>query len=245
MEISDKIYIAVQNVLSFLTGGTECISCGKKTYALPLCKECRNEFLTVTPFKSEERCSVCGKELVSEIGKCSECNEESERFLDALFPIHMYRLWKKDLLFAWKSQGQRSLSLFFASVVKAAIDLLKDCSVEFDSIIPVPPRPGKIKKKGWDQVDELVKILEKKFSLKAEYVLERVSSVEQKSLNKGERKGSLGAKYQLKSGAELNAKRCLILDDVITTGSTMEKCAKLLKKAGAEEVYGLSLFMVD
>ena len=247
MEIFEKAYSAVQNVISFLTGGTDCICCGMQTYAVPLCKTCRKKFLEYVPFNENKRCSVCGKELVSENGVCTECaKSEQKRLLDGLFPVHMYRLWKKDLLFSWKSEGQRRLSHFFAGLASKAIEELKaGKSVKFDAIVPVPPRPGKIRSKGWDQVDELCRILEKRYSYPVKRLLVRLSSVEQKSLNKNERKGGKGAKYSLKKGVNAGGMSFLIIDDVVTTGSTLEKCAGLLKKAGAGEVYGLSLFMVD
>ena len=247
MRIFEKLYLTVQNLLSFLTGGTDCICCGMQTYAVPLCKECRKKFFEYVQFEDEKRCRICGKELVSEKLLCTECVKgERKRVLDGLYPVHMYRLWKKDLLYEWKSKDQRSLSPVFASLAaKAVNELLSKNKIKFEAIVPVPPRPGKIRSKGWDQVDELCRILEKKHGFTVKRLLERLSSVEQKSLNKNERKGGKGAKYSLKKGIFVNGSNFLIIDDVITTGSTLEKCAVLLKKAGAGEVYGLSLFMVD
>ncbi|MBQ0002049.1 MAG: ComF family protein [Treponema sp.] len=242
-----KVYGFIQDFFSFLTGGTECISCGIRTLSVPLCRNCQTELLNFVPFDNDRRCSRCGKVLISEIGVCRECSEsKAERFLDGMFPVHMYRLWKKDLMFAWKSQGTRTLSPFFASIInKVILNLTENKKIEFDYIVPVPPRPGKMRKVGWDQVDELCHYLQKFYGYEIFYPLERISSREQKTLNKEQRKGNLGAVYRLKEKFNLQGRKFLILDDVCTTGATLDKCSRLLKSAGAEEVYGISLFLVD
>lgn len=241
-------YIFLQNVFSYITGGTCCLGCGKDCLALPLCKNCRKIIRNFTGFSKDGlRCSECGKILISESGMCSECRElTNPRVTLGYFPIHSYRLWKKDLMYYWKSKNVRSFSLFFADLIYCAlINIQKERNISFDSIIPVPPRPGKMRKKGWDQIDELCRILRIKYKLKIEKPLVRYDRQEQKKLSKDQRKEKSGADYGIKENVKVNGERVLILDDVITTGSTMEKCAFLLKKNGVKEVYGMSLFIVD
>lgn len=182
-----------------------------------------------------------------------ECRErEGESSLDALFPIHSYRQWKKELAFAWKSEGQRRLSPLLARLLFKA---LKELGLEKTPLVPVPPRPGKIKEKGWDQVEELAWILEKKYGILVRRgILERKSGGQQKKLGRDERLGAAGAVYDLRPdfraladvlGLEAVPKEVVLLDDIVTTGATMEKCAWLLKAAGVQKVTGLALFRVD
>jgi ComF family protein len=105
-------------------------------------------------------------------------------------------------------------------------------------IVPVPPRPGKIKETGWDQVEYLVKKLEKK-GLPVCRCLKRKKSKVQKKLTLKERKENLQGRI-LPAG--LIPKKALVIDDIITTGSTLEVCSNVLKENGSEEVYGLCLF---
>lgn len=245
----ENVYVFIQNLLSYITGGTNCLSCGIKCLALPLCKKCKS---LISDFKSfsivnRNRCSACGKILLSEISVCNQCrNLEKPRIVKEYFPLHSYRLWKKDLMYYWKSKNVRSLSLFFANLIyKALIHVQKERNLSFDCIVPVPPRKGKIKKKGWDQIDELCKILSSKYKVKIANLLVRYDSREQKKKNREERKDKNGAEYGLKKGENRNFNKVLLLDDVITTGSTMEKCAQLLKNGGIDEIYGMSLFIVD
>lgn len=236
----------LKNLFSFLAGGLSCACCGKDCLGLPLCRYCmEHEFLTV-PF-NEKRCRECGRILVSEIELCTQCRARTEpQILNGIFPLYSYRLWKKDLLYLWKNQDFRGLSDFFAGLIfKAISDIKTGRNLTFDAVVPVPPRPGKIKRKGWDQIDELCGILHKKYRLNVLTPLVRYNSSEQKKMTKLQRKGAEGADYGLKNSSLINQDRVLLVDDVVTTGATMEKCAKLIKKAGCREVFGISLFMVD
>lgn len=230
-------------------GFCECVRCGKTAVTVPLCDECAGLLRNYEALCSVRRCALCGKPLVSESAAasdqavCMECRENPvSGSLDALYPLHTYRQWKKDLVFAWKTEGQRRISPLFASLVYKA---LREISLESLPLVPVPPRPGKIKEKGWDQVEELAAILDKRHGIRIERMLLRISAGQQKKLGRAERLGSEGAVYSLLPGLKAVPREIVLLDDIVTTGATMEKCAWLLKKAGVKKVTGLSLFIVD
>ena len=224
---------------SLLSGGEKCIICGNLSYLLPLCPECRKLF-TIEEIK---RCKCCGKELISENELCMECRENPVlKNVDGTFPLFSYRLWNKELLFLWKIQGIRALSYFFAGLVFKA---LKQLQLEY--LVPVPPRPGKIRKNGWDQIDELCKILKYHYGIKVLPLLERISSTQQKKLNRDERLSTIKSAYVFSNKALLNLPQKLcIIDDVCTTGATLETCAQIIKaNTSVEKVYAMTLFAVD
>ncbi len=231
-------------VLPLLLGPAECIRCGRPVPgAIPLCDNCRGILENYVSLNSPERCAACGRPLLSEKTVCMECRERSgESSLDRLYPLHTYRVWKKDLAFAWKTEGQRRLSPLFAALLFKA---LKELGKERCPLVPVPPRQGKIKEKGWDQVDELSGILRKKYGVSVTRLLVRKSGREQKMLSRSERLGTSGAVYDLQPEIKEIPSEVVLLDDIVTTGATMERCAWLLKKVGVRKVYGLSLFIVD
>ena len=212
------------------------------SYMIPLCKDCRTQFLTRN-FLGVKSCKCCGKELISESELCMECREKPVlKSTDKMLPLFSYRLWNKELLFLWKIQGIRSLSFFFAKIMAKA---LKEINVDY--IVPVPPRPGKIKTNGWDQIDELSKILNFKYGFKVLNLLERTSVIQQKKLNREERLNSIQSAYIFsnKIPDQLPQKVCII-DDVCTTGSTIETCASIIKtNTTIEKVYAMTLFAVD
>ena len=150
----------------------------------------------------------------------------------------------------WKSQEIRSLSFFFAKILKGMLHKL-DCKV----LIPVPPRKGKLQQKGWDQIDELCNLLEFIYGYKVLRILERSTSIQQKKLGREGRLNQIGKAYSLVSADRLykNLKKCngrlpqsvILLDDVCTTGATLESCSILLKEAGIEKISAITLFIVD
>ena len=153
-------------------------------------------------------------------------------------------------MYHWKIEGNRSLSSFFSSLVKEALLKLNE-----SIIVPVPPRKGKIQKNGWDQIDDLCQFLEKMYGFRVLKILQRCSLQEQKKLNRQERLETIKSAYSLlpeaafrkelqKNKGILPEKVCL-LDDVCTTGSTIECCAQILKKAGIKKVGVITLFTVD
>ncbi len=236
--------------LSFFSGGESCVCCGRKAFVVPLCSGCKTAFFKNSLNEAKARCEVCGKPLVSEIGLCSACRKSPVlRSSDGVFPLSSYRLWRKTLLFSWKMLGKRSLSSFFAHLVHEKLSSLEaelGCSL---AVVPVPPRPGKIREKGWDQIEDLCFYLSKGWKVKILRLLKRNSRKQQKKLDRVQRLENITSSYSFSPKAEKRSveipEKAVLLDDVLTTGSTVENCAALLKAAGVKEVYVITLFIVD
>ena len=197
-----------------------------------LCLGCKESLVSI----EGEKCIKCGKPLVSEIDTCLSCRKKSVSY-DRLWVIFPYTGKYKELLAKYKFNNRLQLAGYFAEKISFIID---EENLNDAIIVPVPPRPGKKKKTGWDQVDYLVK----KINIPAKNIsrcLRRKKSNIQKELNREERIENLKDRIYCNK-ENINAKTALIIDDVITTGSTMEVCASVLKEAGVEKVYGICLF---
>jgi ComF family protein len=237
-------------VLSLCLGAEECAVCGKPALALPLCRPCFQKRLAHPPGLAE-RCGKCGKVLVSESGLCMECRKkEAPSSLAFCLPVFSYRLWMKDLIFAWKIRGLRILTPVFARLINQVIqDDLKTDAV----IVPVPPRPGKVRKKGWDQVEDLCRWLELAHCRPVLRLLRRRSAPEQKKLDRDAREANAGKSYYVPEGVRQKISlgkiplpaKVLLLDDVRTTGATLETCAAVLGALGVEDVRAVVLAGVD
>lgn len=181
--------------------------------------------------------------MTSETETCMECRENNLLyFFSSVYPIFSYRLWKKELVFAWKTEGQRSLSPLFARIL---YKYLLQSGLSDLQVVTVPPRPGKIREKGWDQVQDLAFYLKYRYGLKVICPLKRTTVIEQKKLDRKERlSGGLSDYVWDKKFKGNLEKSVVLLDDVITTGATLEKCRQILEKKGVEKVHAAALFRV-
>lgn len=250
VKLGIKAFLRV--VFALISGGEECVVCGKKTFLYPLCRDCRKEYLSIKDRELfQGRCRICGKELLSTQETCFDCRiKPVVEHVNKMLPLFPYRIWNKELMFMWKSQEIRALSLFFAKILDG---LLKKLGARV--IIPVPPRKGKLQEKGWDQIDELCNLLEYIYGFKILRILERSSLIQQKKLGREGRLEQIGKAYNLVSPEKLQKslkpfdgklpKEVILLDDVCTTGATLESCSICIKEVGIETIIGITLFVVD
>ena len=167
--------------------------------------------------------------------------------LDWTMPLFSYRLWRRELLFLWKGRGVRLFTPLFGDLIEKAWSEMCFTPEQF-VLIPIPPRPGKIRDKGWDQVEDLCRCLESRHRIPIARLLRRQSKKQQKKMLGLEgRTENARASYILRPGLDAGhiPPHIVLLDDVRTTGATLEACAELLKAAGARSVQALTLFGVE
>jgi ComF family protein len=213
----------------------DCASCGTLLLGgeeafYGLCGACFSRF-AVDP---EARCRSCGRPLISEQEVCIPCREGEGFDFDRAFSLYPYRGPYEKLLKAWKFGKNLPLGNFFTVKLEEAARNFAPDAVW----VPVPPRPGKIRSLGWDQVGHLAECLRRRGG-KVWPCLKRLPSRSQKELDRTGRRENLRGRI---IAVKPPPRRALLFDDVITTGSTLDACAGALKEAGAEEVFALSLF---
>lgn len=250
-EVKEFFVSAVRLLYVFISGGEKCAVCGSLVFLKPVCKACMNKHFSVSKLMEKERCACCGKELVSMKGKCMVCRENPVlKSTDCVIPLFSYRLWNRELMFRWKMQEERAFSPLFAGLLS---DVLRKSGAEV--IVPVPPRKGKIRRNGWDQIEEISTYLQKRYDFRVLRILERNTSKQQKKLSRSQRLESIKSAYSMCSQKALKSAlkpfsgrlpdTVWLVDDVCTTGSTLESCAEILKKEGIQTVNAVTLFTVD
>ena len=225
-----------------------------------LCGNCRAVFESA--FAGESRCEICGKPLISEKEACLSCRKngalESGRYNERLIKLRTcfpYTGKFRLSLGAYKFGKSLGAGNFLAGFFLPAIEGLGLAPNGETAWVPVPPRPGKIKKKGWDQIEYLAKLLGRNHRREASHrrsggsgprysfpvcrCLKRLPSRSQKELNREERGTNLKGRILCKKQPPRTA---ILFDDVMTTGATLDACAAALLEGGAEKVYGVCLF---
>lgn len=221
-----------------------CVLCGRAVASAgpgsgPLCPACvaaldAEAYPGQTGASGGVRCDRCGKPLLAELRTCLRCRA-SEPGFDSAYPLFPYSGLARRVVLAYKAASRRSLAPFLA-------DRLGEASRERYPglpLVPVPPRPGKLRRKGWDQVELLARELERRH-VRVIRLLSRSGGSEQKALDLEGRRKNLKGKFIPRASRSVPAE-LVLLDDVLTTGATLSECALALKGAGARRVYALVL----
>lgn len=130
--------------------------------------------------------------------------------------------------------------LFAAEMAQAYKDQVIKWGIE--EIIPIPLHKSRKRKRGYNQAEIIAKCLSEKtgVSLVSDALFRVKKTTAQKKLDRQERMGNLRDAFALSERWKPVA-NVLLIDDIYTTGATVEQAAKILKKAGAQNVYFLTI----
>lgn len=114
---------------------------------------------------------------------------------------------------------------------------------EIDAIVPVPLHPRKLRQREFNQAEYLAAGLNKVVNVPmVKRNLRRVKDTStQTKLSAEARARNMRDAFAVRDGAAFDGKRIVLLDDVFTTGATLDSCAKVLRKAGAKDVIALAV----
>lgn len=214
-----------------------CVCCrSEKVYKYGFCENCYN---SLEDFE-DERCPIC-LDRVNTKGLCSACLKERPEY-EKLYSAKVYGGSIKNLLHLFKYHNARYLKhplalLMLDSVPKEVLD-------EITAVVPVASNKERIKTYGYNQALLLAKEFSSLCGKKVMPVLRKHSSkTNMHMLNKAERRKNIKGLYFVEGS--LSGETVLLTDDICTTGETLRSCAHLLKRAGAEKVYALTVARDD
>ncbi len=144
-----------------------------------------------------------------------------------------------------KYEGVRRLGEWFAARLAEMVE--RDPKAwQVDLVVPVPLHPDRLRERGYNQAELIARPLAKRLGLKfGSYLLVRTRPrPAQLVLSRTERWTSVRGAYAIREGARVDNLRVLLVDDVLTTGATLDSCSRALEKAGAAAVLGLTVARV-
>ena len=203
-----------------------CVLCGDEiVLAQTLCPKC---FSNIT-FISEPACKLCASELPYEKYACTNCSKLTEIFYDHIKSVLKYDDFSKQLILKFKHGDKTQLSKFFSNIMSAKIQYFDHT---FDYIIPVPIHWKRYIKRKYNQSHLIASMLSKKHNIPISVNnLYRIKNTKMQHGNIESRENNIRNAFKIQHNIFTN-KNILIIDDVITTGSTINEIAKTLKQSG-------------
>lgn len=212
-----------------------CAFCGKVTGEQSgICPDCSMKL----PFIEGEICYLCGRKI-----KDCICKGRSHYYTACASALYYDKISKYGI-FRIKDNRKFGSIHTLARLVSATIrDRFEN--VGFDYMTAVPMTAREIKKRGFNQSEILAKLIAQNTGIefKAGILSKIYDTKPQKVLNSFERKGNISGVFHISSPYSVNDKSILLFDDIITTGSTIDECSKMLILYGAKEVYVCSLLL--
>lgn len=214
-----------------------CEGCGAEVgpgeYLCHPCQACAPRILP--PF-----CSKCSEPFFGAISNpfsCSNCANQTLHF-DAAVAAYRARGIVRRLIHEFKYHQHEYLRHIIGDWLAEVVNDGRLDPAQFNVIIPVPLHPAKQRERGFNQAVLLARSFSARTGIPMKAALNRVLFTRtQTAFDRAERRQNLRNAFRLRTGQDVQGLRVLLIDDVLTTGSTLSECARVLKKAGAASVH--------
>lgn len=197
-----------------------------------LCREC----LSQISFIGAKACKFCGKQLKDyHDDLCEYC--QPNKYYIRLISACEYDDVLREKLLEFKFEGKKELYKVFSLILIEKLKMTDD--IKFDIIISVPIHESKLKQRGYNQTQLIAQDIAKKLQIEIEndVLIKSKITKNQSELNRDERKTNIINSFIIQNGEKIKEKRILLIDDIVTTGATVNECSRMLKENGAKEVF--------
>jgi ComF family protein len=201
-----------------------------------LCARCLEEAPRLrAPFC--ERCSQPFSGAITETFTCANCHDRVLHF-DAAVSVYRSRGVVREVMHQFKYGKQLHLRHPLGEWLAETLDDSRLRDHSFDCIVPVPLHPARERERGFNQARILADLLAQRSGLPVRPILQRIRyTTTQTQFDRAQRMENLAGAFRLRRGLDVQDWRVLLVDDVLTTGSTLSECAGVLKEHGAASVY--------
>lgn len=230
--------IEVKEKLLQLLWPNICPFCGKAERS-GICVSCRKKLRALTV--REPRCMKCGKPVRYEVQEyCEDC-KHTHHYYDRGVALWLHKPPVNISIYQFKYHNQRKFARYYAEEILAEYQTLIQ-TWRPEVIVPVPLYSKRRRERGYNQAQILGEELGRRLSVPVAGTLVKrmLETTPQKMLDHKERRRNLDRAFAVKRSAHV-PKRVLLVDDIYTTGNTIDAVAKVLKSKGAIKVYFLTI----
>ncbi len=208
-----------------------CPVCNKDFFGrAPLCSSCEN---VIKPSSLASHCPVCGLRLYSERQRCLSCLKNPSS-IDGLHFYCEYKGTIKTLIQTMKFHSLKHLAVYIGGLM-AEIEI-----PPVDAVVPIPLSKERLIERGFNQSYIMAKVISRKKEIPLKHLLLRLRNTPaQSSLKRKDRLKNIKGAFKLNGNPSSIPQNILVVDDVYTTGATVNEAALTLKSAGARVVYAL------
>ncbi|MBO4267011.1 MAG: ComF family protein [Lachnospiraceae bacterium] len=201
-----------------------------------ICPQCEDKL----SFVGNDHCMKCGKPVDEDVEYCSDCSGLSHIYDEGRAAL-LYDTYMSKSIYRFKYAGKQEFAEFYGRVICEQLgDKIKSWNV--DAIIPVPVHRDRLKKRGYNQAELIAGQMSKrlKIPVRSDLVTRQKGTLAQKNLSARDRQNNLKKAFKV-TGNVVKLDSVLVVDDIYTTGATVDAMAGCLKGAGIRRVYFTSL----
>lgn len=214
----------------------KCIYCENELnddYPYSICEKC---YKSLT-FNNQKICKICGIKLFGEYNVCKHCYS-NKNYFNRAYSVFTYTGMVRDIIRKFKFCDCKYMGEYLS---KFLVDKYKDLKLNCDIVLPVPMYEKKKQERGYNQSWELCKGFEDILPIRDDILIKIKNTKNQAMSSFEERKTNLIDCFDVKNKDIIQNKNVLLIDDIFTTGSTVNECSKILRKNGAKTVFVLTL----
>lgn len=210
-----------------------CVGC--KEYGDYVCYDCAKhiEYLRTSV------CQGCGR-ITNNFQYCPNCKTNKSISIYGIIIASNYDVGPvREIIHHLKYSGLVDLSAIAGEMICESLAISK-LSLDEYVVVPVPMHQRKQSIRGYNQAELLARYVSKSMNLKGGLALKRIIATRtQVNLTKKERLENLSGAFSCVDQELIKGRNVLLIDDVTTTGSTLNECANTLKASGAKKIYGV------
>lgn len=200
-----------------------------------VCEGCGAQFRRIcSPY-----CMKCGKKLGSEEEFCKDCAEKEHTYIRGR-ALYEYDSVVRSI-YRFKYDGRREYAIFFGEDMAVFLGEFI-ANIKPDALIPVPLHRKRLAQRGYNQAALLAREIGARMGIpvREKYLLRTRNTAPMKKLNPKERQNNLKKAFIIPKN-DVKLKTVIVVDDIYTTGSTIDEIARTLLAAGTKRVYFVAL----